>query len=499
MSYFSFSPVPFPMQLRILFFRLFLGVAAVSGIQAQQTPPDISLETCFSLAHTNNYLLRQAEHSLEASRYLLTAERLGMLPKVDLLASYNYLSNPLVIDLQTVRNGVVTGSSQQTVYGANEIYREITGEELPAPVQQEIYNTSQSIIEAAYPDYNPELSQQQYFLAGLFIRQPIWLGGKLSTARQAAATRVDQGLVNQEIIRNELDFTIAAQYLRILYLNRMIDLEEQSVKAFRENETYVSDLVDQEMLPPYMEHWTRVLLVQARSRSQTAIGDKENALTELKRLMGVPSDTLLVLAAPLQFHPVMLPQDEPAGLPANPLVAFAGTNTQLARTGVRGARSLLLPNLFGIANVNLFQNELPVTTPPWMVGIELEWSLFDGLANVKRMQASKQLVQEAVLQEQNTLEGLSSKLKVARNRISTLQQEIVSIDSALSEARQTVSLVQERLRNSFASPRDVNDALLICQEIEKAYYTAVLGYSIALADYCNLTGASGTIAGLLKP
>ena len=134
-----------------------------------------TLQTCFTLAHCNNLLIKQSQHSVEARKFALNAERLSMLPKVDLLAGYNYLSNPLTINLQAVKDGVVLGSSLQSAYTANEVFRQITGQDLPGPVQQEIYNTSKNIISTAYPDYNPELTQQQYFTAGLFVRQPIWL------------------------------------------------------------------------------------------------------------------------------------------------------------------------------------------------------------------------------------------------------------------------------------------------------------------------------------
>ena len=56
-----------------------------------------------------------------------------------------------------------------------------------------------------------------------------------------------------------------------------------------------------------------------------------------------------------------------------------------------------------------------------------------------------------------------------------------------------MALVHERIRNSFSSPKDLNDAMIIREEIEKAYYTSVLGYFMALAEYCYLTGSAKQI------
>jgi outer membrane protein TolC len=475
-----------------LFLLLFSGS---NGLLYGQTT---SLQQCFTIARQNNLQIRQAQHSIQAKRYALAAENLSRLPKIDLFAGYTYLSNPLTINLQTVKDGVVLGSSQQSVYTANEVYRQITGANLPAEVQQDIYNTSYNIIETAYPDYNPVLSEQQYFTAGLMVRQPIWLGGKLTSARNVASAELNAGIINQQLVENELDFAISLQYLRILYLNRLIDLNAETVSAFTRNEDFVTELVNNQIIPPYYQSWTKVLLVQARSRQNNALLDQQNALAEMNRLLGLSTDTLLHIDDLLNYRSTFV--DKPQGNPVsqNPIMLMAGNNTLLAKTNIKGATSLLLPNLFGVANINLYQNNLPVTTPPWMVGIELQWNLFDGFANYKRVQVTRQIAAEASLQEENTRAGISTKMVVALNRIKTLQNDLETLDSARKEAKITTSLITERAKNNFSSPKDINDALIIQEEIEKAYYTSVLIYYTALAEYFNLTGASRRITEYLN-
>ncbi len=218
----------------------------------------------------------------------------------------------------------------------------------------------------------------------------------------------------------------------------------------------------------------------------------------MNRLLGVPADTTLKIEDSLRYRQTAMQSPENNLSLQNPLALIAGNNTILARTNIKGARSLLLPNLFGIANINLYQKDLPVTTPPWMVGLELQWRLFDGFKNYKRVQASKQIAEEVSLQEENTRTGINTNIAVALNRLKSLRQDIAALDSARSEAKITTSLIDERARNNFSSPKDINDALIIQEEIEKTYYTAVLGYYMALAEYFNLSGASYKITDYLK-
>ncbi|MEI6888527.1 MAG: TolC family protein [Bacteroidota bacterium] len=459
---------------------------------------DVTLTACFNLAHQNNFLIRQSQHSVQARKYALTAEKLSALPKIDLLAGYNYLSNPLTINLQTIKNGVVLGSSAQSMYSANAVYKQITGQDLPGPVQQAIYNTSKNIIETAYPDYNPELSQQQYFTAGLFLRQPIWLGGKLSTARNVASIELKSGVINQQLIENDVELTIAAQYIRILYLNTLILIDKKTVEAFERNENFAAEMVRNQIIPPYFQSWTKVLLVQARGSLNSTFLDKQNALAEMNRLLGLPQDTLLTIGDSLKYRQTAMQRPETNLLLQNPMLRLAGSNTNLARTNIKGARSLLLPNLFGVANVNLYQKDLPVTTPPWMIGLELQWNMFDGFKNYKRVQVTKQLAEEAKLMEENTRSGINTRVAVAMNRLKSIQQDIATLDSARKEAKITTTLIGERGRNNMSSPKDLNDALIIQEEIEKTYYTALFGYYISLAEYFSLTGTSQLITEYLN-
>lgn len=59
-------------------------------------------------------------------------------------------------------------------------------------------------------------------------------------------------------------------------------------------------------------------------------------------------------------------------------------------------------------------------------------------------------------------------------------------------------MVRERLNNEFSTVKDVNDAIIVQEEIEKAYYTAVLGYYVALAEYWNLMGTPQRITEFIK-
>ncbi len=459
---------------------------------------ELKLEDCFRLARHKNLAVEQARRSLNARQYQLEAEQATYFPKIDLLAGYNYLSRPLEINLQQVKDGIVTGSSSQSVNTANSVYKEITGNDLPQSVQDVVYKASENIINTFYPDYNPALSKQSYFTAALALRQPIYLGGKLATARNIARAEYDAGIVNLELVEKQMDFMLAAAYIKILYVNAMMASQARIVTAMERNERYAASLVKNEIIPPYQRNWATVALTYARSRMHNLELEKINGLVELKRLMQLPQDTTLLITDTLRYARVADAAPPPGFWKGNPAWKAVDTKTALAETTVKASRSLQLPNIFGIASLNLYQRDLPVTTPPWLVGVEMQWNLFSGFSREKRVKATKQLVEEARIASDNTQALLEASATVVRNKVMVLERDMQSLLQARDQAQLTTTQVQERLAEQLASVKDVNDALLVEEELGKAYYTSLFAYLLAAAEYYNILGTPQQISALIQ-
>ncbi|WP_315815181.1 TolC family protein [Paraflavitalea speifideaquila] len=282
-----------------------------------------------------------------------------------------------------MRNGILDGSSKQAVNAANTVFQEITGNQLSQPVQDKIYNTSKTILGAVYPDYNPALSKQSYFLAGLFARQPIFLGNKLTAVRNFAEAEVNSGIIGTALAEKEVQFAITLQYIRIHYLNTLLKIQQGVVDAFDKNKAYGDEMVKNEILAPYQKSWTKVLLSQARTNYANLGMEKQNALVELNKLLGISLDSALTINDTLVYKRGIIPLDDQNAWQQNPVYQMVQSKIASAQVGEKIARSYNLPNIFAIGNLNLYQNQLPVTISPWMVGVEMQWNIFSGTQTQK--------------------------------------------------------------------------------------------------------------------
>ena len=86
---------------------LFLFLTLSANVFCQQ----FSLKQCIEKAKQNNAVVKLAEQSLETRQKLLQSSKNNGLPKVDLLAGYNYMGEPIKVNIQQMKDGIVKGTA----------------------------------------------------------------------------------------------------------------------------------------------------------------------------------------------------------------------------------------------------------------------------------------------------------------------------------------------------------------------------------------------------
>lgn len=455
-----------------------------------------TLDNLFDLASKNNVKNLQTQQSVATNEYQLKAAKLLFLPDLNVSAGYTYLGKPLQIDMEQTRSSIIEGSSQQNVYAADLLYKDITGNNLSANAKQKIYEGSKSTLGGIYPNYNPTLSKQDYFTAGADLMVPFYLGGKQSAARQIAKQQLATSKIGQQVVNNAVDFSIVVQYLRIQYLNSMLKSQNELVTTYQSTVAKVNSMVSQNIIPPYQANWAAISLSQAQTQLQSFEMDQENAYLELNNLIGIDTtfnipDTLV--AAEYLFHIA-----DTSSVKDNLDYQYLQAKSAEAKTLIKVNLSKSLPNIVGVANYQFLQRNLPVITPPWMVGIGVRWNIFSGFSNIYNIKASKSLYEESKLLLREKEQEVNTQDKIIRNQIQTAFQQLVVLDSNRKQAKLTVEMVQARLDNQMSSVKDLDDAMKMQLNADKAYYTALFTYNLSVATYLESKGEPRTMSVLLK-
>lgn len=459
-------------------------LASFLVISSQTFCQQLTLKQCIEKGKQNNVIIKLAEQSLETREKLLQSNKNNSLPKVDLLGGYNYIGEPIKVNLQQVKDGIVEGSANQSVYSANAAYQQITGNQLSQQVQDVIYQTSKDIISAVYPNYNPAITKQSYFLAGVAVRQPIYLGGKLNAAKELSKQQVESGKANLQSSQDLTAYNISLNYIQIMYLNSMIKKQEKIVESLENNEKYAQSLLKAEIIPPYLKNWSNITKLQGETNLKNLKLEKENALLTLKDLMGISLEESLEINEDLN-ESIDVPNFSSSEKNAD--LKLLLSKKKEAETTHNITKSLSKPNIFAIGNLQFFRNDLPLITPPWLVGVEMQWTLFDPERKSRNL-ASQSLIKEADLLINQKQKSVNLATKISENKLISFKEQNETFDAARKQTYTTTEMVRKRMENSLSSVKDVNDALQLQYEAEKLYYTSLVAYQTVIVTYFYITG-----------
>ena len=459
---------------------------------------DVTLEQLFKMANDNSLTLERGRMSISFKEQMLKAQNAAFYPKVDFLSGYYYLSDPLEINVQTLKPGVVNGVTDLNLQIANDFYGEITGYPLPEPLANKVRDFSQSLTEKLYPKDNLRLSDQSYFLANAAVIMPIYMGGKLQRLKDVAKTELESSKTGLESSQYTLNYLITLHYLRVLSLNSQIQSSKKIKASLEKNLNYAESLVKNEILPPYQKGWASVALLDAESRISNFELSKKNTIVELNELMGLPLDTILVVNDTIRKLPFIIKNESESFWERHPAYHVVETAVSLAEINNKANKSGFLPDLFATGNYQFLQKNLPVVIPNWIIGINLKLQIFDGGETRKRVNASKLVLEESILVKNKTQEIIKSKVLIARNTIEKLSNDINSIQRAINQSQETTRSIIKRMENQLASPKDVTESVIIQDSLFKIYYAAVLAYDIAVADYLFNYGEMNEITKILN-
>ncbi len=366
------------------------------------------------------------------------------------------------------------------------------------------------------------VNQKETYDLQLLARQPLYLGGLIRTALDAAA--VFTYLKQQELrltIQN-VNLEVRQKYIQAQLARQLVEV---AVQARRDAQKLLADTETKLRLGSA----TRFEVLRAEVRLNAMEADlirRENesqiSLTRLLNVMGISQKSQINLADPLEYQSIPADADQCLSLAIlkRPDLLMGEANIRLAKDNVEAEKAGNRPKVYlqGLyqrsypgysASFNDFFAGSDDTNDPdttndatagslgdkeWERtmngGLVVEWAVFDGFATAGRVAVAKaQLRQEEVLlrkaEEQVQLEVTQALL-----RLNNSEKFVESQSGTVTNAQEALRLAQVGFREGTITSLDVIAAELALSQARSDYLQAVHDYELSKLI---LNAAIGTI------
>lgn len=352
----------------------------------------------------------------------------------------------------------------------------------------------------------------------LQLQQPLFQGGRIVAASQAASRTERAALLTRDETRAFLAVDAQRVYLNAIFTARLASIQQRNLAIADERLAQVEQLERAGRASRYEVLRARVERANLEPLALQAESDRALAELELKRLLDLPVGQPLVLTTALEPEAVRamasaaVADAGPDG--TRPAVRAAELAAQARAAGVRVARADLLPTInasfsFGYLALpasNGFPSRLGETSnafcPPgspatrvcqnngWFAdrnfGVQMSWPLFDGLrakGAIDLAQAQEKVAQAEArrVREQATVDVARARAELERARAAFAARA-----TNVQEAEEAYALATLRFGRGIGTQLEVSDAQFALLNARTTEARATFDLYLAVAELARV-------------
>lgn len=464
-----------------------------------QTPAKpLTFIEAYQQMNANSHVLKRADFEISEKEADQKASAGLRAPRVFVSATAVQMADPLTLDLTPVRDAITP------LYEALGKYGNFSGVPNPDPntsgvmpvlpdnlSTQAIRNKliqGEATVKAG--EWDQMIQEKRFATANANMIWPVYTGGKINAANEAAKIYAEEAGLEKKQREGELLSELATRYYGLVLAEQACKVRGQVADAMKKHLFDSQKLSEQGQL-------AKVEFLHA----QVANSDAERELKKANREVLIIERALLNTLA-VEDSSEIVPASKlfilrniesekffvNLALKNNPQLQQVNSKRELANTGVKLEKSNYLPSMALTGTYTLAQKDLSPYVPQWMVGLGLNWSVFEGNARNKKLQAARfkvDQVDEAGLKAEEDIKTVIRKL---HQQLAMQVEQQEELDKTLEFAQTYVDSRNKAFHEGLSTSTELVDANLLLAKVKIERLQALYSYDVTLATLLQVCG-----------
>jgi len=466
--------------MRKLLFTISLLLTTWSIVEAQT----LTLAECRAKALEHNKSLASAKVKLDKQKYEMGSYKANFFPTMKAYATDFY---------STAQGDFTINGGHLPIYS----YNAAAGQYVPnVTVNADgSYTLNQY---ADFPSQKLDWKLKNIFMGGLYVIQPIYTGGKVSTAYNMSKVGVELANENIRLTESEVIVNTDEAYILALKAKQLGDVARSYKTLLDELKKNVEAAHKHGMKTRNDVMKVQVKLIEAELNIQKADNAYRLALMNLCHVTGIPLDTYTSDSRPaVDLEPLQTPNSSlltpHSSLSSRPEVGMLEKKTELARQQIKISKSDMLPTVAAGGTVGYAHgaelagkrllNDFSATVG---VAVTVPLDFFGGTSN--KVRSAKASYQIAQLEQQDLNEKMLLELSQASNNLEEAQSEVNLCKIALEQATENMRLSKQQYEVGFEPLSDYLESQALWQQASSNLVQAQSQLSLANTKYLKASG-----------
>ncbi len=444
---------------------------------------EISLAAAVDQALNNSLSIKQSTSKMQQQEALRSGTVGMFLPKVSVTGGYTWFNGNPEINMEQVKPAIDDMAGK---YGA--VIAKDLG--LHPGTQEEIYQT---IVDGLgnLPTYNLEVDFNQFPNASINAVQPLFTGGKIISTRNMTSVQLNLARINFETSKDLITKQVIDRYLSVLLLDAIVSNRQANLESIKKHVENSKRLVDEGIITRHSLLKAEVAQSNAERLLKADQNKLEIARMSLNNMLNYSQDTVIVLSDSLQFKlvDISLSQMQEKAKQEQLLLQIAEQKKQLAEYSLDMERAEMMPKIFAYANYSFFNEFMPVIMPPFTAGIQVQYTIFNGMSDAKKVKAAKYFNEEVLISKESTEQKVNFWIEKSYRNAEDAKSRYLNLNKTVELAKEHQKIVQRRFDEGIERTVDVVDSHQLYETAQIEQLMALYEYYMALS---NLYFAAGT-------
>lgn len=476
----------------------------------------ITFDEALDLSNRNSYILKQANNKTLEKEQNLKAARGLFLPNVSLNASYVVMSDDLSLDLNPVKNAITPIYEALGNYGdfsgvpyinpetGNPVINPATGEPVILNDAQSTQAVRQQLLygadEIGSQNWEQTIQKKQFGYVSAGFTQPIFTGGKILAANNAAKIKLDEAKLENKQKQFELVDELVSRYYGLVLAKNAEKIRAEVNSTMHEHLNDAEKLMDEGMIAKAEFLHAKVYSSQANrelKKAQRQVDIVNDALINTMAIdtnMGVEPMSMLFYLEKLEPKSYFLDK----ALINSPLLQKIEKKKNLAYQGYKIEKAEIYPKIAAMGTYDIMNHDLSHFVPDYLVGVTMKWNIFNGTSTSRKIKAAK-LKQNQVDNFYYKAESdINTAITKYYNEINMYLEQLHELESALEFADEYNRVREKAFKEGMATSTEVSDANLALAKVKIERLQVIYKYDVSLSKLLYFSGISNEFVNYQK-
>jgi outer membrane protein TolC len=399
--------------------------------------------------------IKAANAEMQSHEYERKTTRGLYLPKISFSATYMKFDQDIGLDIS----------------GLTDAYRDAVN----IPASQMLPNTL-------------VLQKEQFATAGINMVWPIFNGGKIRAANQAMDANINEAVYKIEQTKNALNTELVERYYGYRMAEKAVELYEEVYEAMLLHQQNATKLEENGMIAKAQSLYANIAVSQAKTDLQNAKNTANTVKNALKNTLVDSLDVEVTSELFLIKNIESVEFFQQSALENNPLLHQVDAKRILAQQNYNIKKSDYFPSVAIVGNKEIAEHQLTELMPDWFVGVNLRWTIFDGVSRTYKVKSAKSTIDRVDFLKTKAEIDIFTYINKLYNEMQSYSEQLETMQVTYDFALEYLRVQQKAFTEGFATSKDVVDAQTTLTKVKTGRLKIMNDYVLTLARLLEFSG-----------